>query len=303
MPLQHVDEAEARPPGPCANCGAEVPERYCTRCGQDRGLTPHVPLSELAGEALGEALSLDSRMGRTLLPFFLRPGFLTAEFLAGRRVRYSSPLRLYLLATVAFFLVASLGGKGHVRLSLPSASGAQVNVGWEGDRELPPGQQAEERRTLDEELVRLKQGNVADRLLADRLEQLSGLPPDEASRRLGQALAQQAPRVLFFLVPVMAGLLALLYRRSGFFLAEHLVFSLHAHALGFALLIPGALGAPWLAVAGVGATALHLLLAMRRVYRRPWPGTVLRFLALLALYLVALGLGMAGATLLALALL
>lgn len=283
-------------PGSCANCGGEVAERYCTRCGQDRGLTPHVPLGEIVGEALSEALSLDSRMGRTVVPFFLRPGFLTAEFLAGRRVRYSSPLRLYLLATVLFFLVASV-----VRPGVHSPSGGQgeivINLGG-AEGQLDP---AEKQRLVDKALGEMRSGSAASRLLADRVETLRRLSPDEANQRLGQSLYQQAPRVLFFLVPVMAALLALLYRRSGRFYAEHVVFSLHAHALGFALLVPGLVGPAWLGFAGAGATGLHLLLAMRRVYQRPWPGTVLRFLVLGVLYLVALGAGIALASLLALA--
>jgi hypothetical protein len=44
-------------------------------------------------------------------------------------------------------------------------------------------------------------------------------------------------------------------------------------------------------------------MAMRRVYRRSWPGTVVRFVTLALLYLVALALGMAGAALLTIALL
>ena len=319
--------APAPAPGPCANCGAAVAERWCSRCGQDRGLTPHVPVGEILGEALGEALSVDSRMGRTVLPFFFRPGFLTAEYLAGRRVRYSSPLRLYLLTTVVFFLVASTGGLGAGRA--PGSGDRLFRVGFAGGAPAAPPAEAgattvaraaaetgaavetidlydrapERQHQLDEQLAELRRGGLFSRLLADRLETLRHLPQDEANRRMGQSLLQQAPRVLFFLVPVMAALLALLHRRSGLFYAEHLVFALHAHALGFALLVPGQLGPAWLGAAGAGATALHLLLAMRRVYRRPWPGTAWRFLVLTLLYLVALGLGMAAASLLALALL
>ena len=37
-----------------------------------------------------------------------RPGKLTNDFNAGRRMRYMHPLRLYLLASIAFFLMARL---------------------------------------------------------------------------------------------------------------------------------------------------------------------------------------------------
>ena len=331
--------APVEAPPPCANCGAPVPERYCSRCGQDRGRTPHVPLSELLGEAVSELFALDGRMARTVLPFFFRPGFLTAEYLAGRRVRYSSPLRLYLLTTLVFFLVASSGageggpglqptGKDKERWVIgysidpdppagasgptgsPGASGPagvaaarapekQIVVG--GRRELTPEEQANVRA----EVGRLRaKGDLFSRMAADRIERLGAMPPGEASRQVSRAILEQAPRVLFFLVPVMAGLLALLYRGRRLFFAEHFVFALHAHAVGFALLIPGeALGRSGLTAAGAGLASLHLLLAMRRIHGAGWVVTVLRFLGLAIVYSVALGAGIALSAVLALALL
>jgi hypothetical protein len=130
------------------------------------------------------------------------------------------------------------------------------------------------------------------------------MPPGEANRQVNRAILEQAPRVLFFLVPVMAGLLALLYRRRGRFFAEHFVFALHAHAVGFALLIPGeALDLAWLTAAGAAGATLHVLLAMRRVYGAPWWSTGLRFGGLAVVYLIALGAGIALSAVLALALL
>ncbi len=329
-PAAPAAPAGLEPGAPCANCGAPVPERFCSRCGQDRGLTPHVPLREIVGEALGEALSVDGRMARTIVPFLFRPGFLTAEYLAGRRVRYSSPLRLYLLTTLLFFLAASLGpdqpglqsrGKdgGFVigytvdpepATGTPAAAGAagpsgpapaerKVLVG--GSRELTEA----ERVAVRDEVARLRtKGDLFSRLMADRIERLGALPPGEASRQVSQAILAQTPRVLLFLVPVMAGLLALLYRGRRRFYAEHFVFALHAHALGFALLVPGeALASRWLTATGAGLAALHVLLALRRVYGAGWWATGLRFAGLALAYLVALGLGLGVAALLGLLLL
>ena len=45
---------------------------------------------------------------RTLWPLFTKPGYLTLEYLAGRRVRYVTPMRLYLfLSIIAFALILS----------------------------------------------------------------------------------------------------------------------------------------------------------------------------------------------------
>lgn len=65
------------------------------------------PLHELLGDVMRETLDVDGRAARTLWTLFRYPGMLTAEFLAGRRQRYSPPLRLYLVISLIFFVVAS----------------------------------------------------------------------------------------------------------------------------------------------------------------------------------------------------
>src|SRR5262245_51891783 len=66
-------------------------------------------LREFLAEATEVFTHADSRLWRTIRPLLLRPGFLTREFLRGRRARYLPPFRLYIVASVLFFLFASLG--------------------------------------------------------------------------------------------------------------------------------------------------------------------------------------------------
>ena len=69
----------------CRNCGAALEDRYCHRCGQDARELPQA-LVPLAGRMLAGALDLDSRPVSTFLALFLRPGRLTAAYVAGNRV-------------------------------------------------------------------------------------------------------------------------------------------------------------------------------------------------------------------------
>lgn len=88
----------------CLNCGALVAGRYCPDCGQETH-DQSVALGTLASELASEALSLDSKVARTVLPLLFHPGFLTNEFNRGRRVRYLSPLKMYLVISALFFFV------------------------------------------------------------------------------------------------------------------------------------------------------------------------------------------------------
>jgi hypothetical protein len=90
----------------CENCHAPLASVYCPNCGQ-KDLDLGRPITELIRELLKETFELDGRAYRTLKMLLLRPGTLTAEFLAGRRRAYTPPLRLYLVISVSFFILAA----------------------------------------------------------------------------------------------------------------------------------------------------------------------------------------------------
>lgn len=54
-------------------------------------------------EFLDDVLDVNGRLPRTLVSLVRSPGLLTSEWLAGRRARYLTPLRLYVLCSLAMF--------------------------------------------------------------------------------------------------------------------------------------------------------------------------------------------------------
>ncbi|MEQ9402329.1 MAG: DUF3667 domain-containing protein [Cyclobacteriaceae bacterium] len=54
---------------------------------------------------LGDYFTFDSLIIRSVHPLLFNPGFLTNEFLAGRRVRYIPPLRMFIFISIIFFLI------------------------------------------------------------------------------------------------------------------------------------------------------------------------------------------------------
>ena len=57
-----------------------------------------------------ELLHVDGKIFRSVRLLLMRPGLLTHEYFRGRRARYISPIRLYLIFSVAFFAAAALAG-------------------------------------------------------------------------------------------------------------------------------------------------------------------------------------------------
>jgi len=62
----------------------------------------------LSHEALHEFAHVDGKIIQTVKLLVTKPGRLTTEFLAGRRARFISPVRLYLTCSLIFFALAAV---------------------------------------------------------------------------------------------------------------------------------------------------------------------------------------------------
>lgn len=90
----------------CNNCTKTLPAeaRFCPACGQSTRVFTR-PWTEVFRELLSEVFDLDGRMLVSLRLLMTRPGLLAHEYNLGRRVAYTSPLRMYLLISLLFFIV------------------------------------------------------------------------------------------------------------------------------------------------------------------------------------------------------
>jgi hypothetical protein len=88
----------------CLNCNAEVLGRYCHVCGQE-----NVEIKEsfwhLVTHLVYDIMHFDSKFFDTLKYLLLKPGFLTKEYLRGRRSSYLHPVRMYVFASAIFFII------------------------------------------------------------------------------------------------------------------------------------------------------------------------------------------------------
>src|SRR5438132_2568888 len=95
----------------CENCGAELIGHYCAQCGQ-AAVDYRRSFRYVIADVLDSFLNWDSKFFTTIAFLIIKPWRLTNEFLAGKRVRYVNPLRLYLLASILFFFAVNYGAKG-----------------------------------------------------------------------------------------------------------------------------------------------------------------------------------------------
>jgi hypothetical protein len=111
----------------CLNCGTVLSGSYCSYCGQkDEHL--HEPFWKLAGHFVADFFHFDSKFFRTIVPLLIRPGFLTKEYIAGRRTRYMKPVQLYIFMSVVFFLLFFIAATPSVENLTGLAKGNAIPV-------------------------------------------------------------------------------------------------------------------------------------------------------------------------------
>ncbi len=98
----------------CGNCGAALDGRYCHVCGQ-RGHV-HRSVLHLVEEFFHGLFHLDGKIIRTAPLLLFRPGALTRRYLEGQRVRFVTPIGMFLFTIfVMFFAVATIDADQVVR--------------------------------------------------------------------------------------------------------------------------------------------------------------------------------------------
>jgi hypothetical protein len=88
----------------CLNCGADVPDKFCSHCGQ-ANTEPKESFLHLVADFFSDITHYDSKVFVTLKDLIFKPGFLTKEYNGGKRVTYLNPIRLYVFISAVFFLV------------------------------------------------------------------------------------------------------------------------------------------------------------------------------------------------------
>lgn len=88
----------------CLNCNAEVMGKYCHICGQEN-IEPKETAWHLITHFFEDVTHFDGKFFSTLRLLISKPGFLSAEYVRGRRTSYLNPIRMYLFTSAVFFLI------------------------------------------------------------------------------------------------------------------------------------------------------------------------------------------------------
>ncbi len=87
----------------CLNCGTVVQGRYCHVCGQEN-VVPKETFWHMVTHFFNDITHFDGSFFTTAKDLLFKPGFLSKEYMKGRRVKYLHPVRMYVFTSAIFFL-------------------------------------------------------------------------------------------------------------------------------------------------------------------------------------------------------
>jgi Protein of unknown function (DUF3667) len=271
-PLPVATERTAR----CTNCGAAVRGRYCSDCGQSTEYHLH-SFWDILCEAAEVVTHADSRLWRTLWPLVFRPGFLSQQFLAGRRASYLSPFRLYFVLSIVFFLIASVTGPLAHRADKTSAAAPHA-------------------APAAADLCRMQVSTVpGPEWIREQFSSACIRSQADQGRASTQSFTHNLGRAMFIFLPLLAAAMQLMYWRPKRSYVTHLVLLVHNHAFAFLLMSALLTTLHWThsglvtaLLTGVAICYLiyYLYRSIARVYAESWSRTLVKFTTLSLAYMV-----------------
>ncbi len=110
----------------CLNCGTTLVGKFCQNCGQEN-LEVKESFGHMMNHAISDYFHFDHQFFGTLKPLLLKPGFLTIEYLNGRRASYLHPVKMYIFISVVYFLLAAQYPKSPIKAEVKPDTIAQIN--------------------------------------------------------------------------------------------------------------------------------------------------------------------------------
>ncbi|MET0935514.1 MAG: DUF3667 domain-containing protein [Luteibacter sp.] len=188
-----MNELKPSPVLLCANCTAPLQGAFCHDCGQSIKSVIQ-PVSHMLEDAGDLFFHLDERIVHTLPPLYLKPGFLTLEYFAGRRVRYIAPFRLmFVFCLLAFFVM-------HIAMRMEKPHGTDASAPRDSVEAFATAKTPDEVRELYKDQTRelrdMATDPTAPAVVRMSLGASTGLVREAANTRLAELKAppiEEAP--------------------------------------------------------------------------------------------------------------
>lgn len=313
----------------CLNCKEPLTDRFCPHCGQDSKEFKR-SVWAICFQFFETFTDFDNKLWSSLGPLIYRPGYLTKQFLLGKRKSYLNPIQMYAFFSFIFFLTAfylpdfsDLEGKNSLSQILDD-SVFNNNRGEDSITRLKIGagnsslnfttNRKKNKINLDGDSTTLAQYDSAQNALPEAMRDsffkrsfyrkalatVEKINRGEKNVFAGyiDAFKGNIPNLIILLLPVFAFILKILYMRRRFFYVEHLIFAIHIHCFVFLLLSISNLVSATIPGGDEYSDILYLFLliyvflAMKNMFGQGWRKTFFKYSLLGFGYVFFLALGL-----------
>ncbi len=295
----------------CLNCGAEVKGHYCSECGQPN-YEPRESFRHILTHFITDYLHLDEKFFSSLKYLLFKPGFLTNEYNAGKRVKFVHPFRLYIFITIVFFIFQSVDQKQKSKKDKDAIRIDTLNN--------------EQKESLKDTIV-YENGEVAidkgfeqvsDTSVEQYLARQDSLPEEQRDGfikryfnkktisanekdfkfgdKVNETFKKNIPKMMFLILPIFAFILSIFFRKKKLYYVEHFYHSVYLHSFFYlymlifaviALILPDAWKTYITFISLVGLF-VYFYKSLMKVYEENAVFTLLKILFILILYFIAL---------------
>jgi hypothetical protein len=270
----------------CKNCETEFTGHFCNNCGQSAKDFDR-PVSVLIVDAMANMMAFDTRLWKSLKSILFKPGEMALDYVAGKRMRYMPPFRLYLFISFIFFLLLRLSTSADTNIKLISIE----------DKE----------DSKKEQVVEINPEYVDLAAIQNQInESKKGISEKDKKGKNGKRNFEEVKQnkelyisrfftylswALIVMMPLYAMLLWFLFRKQQKHYLAHFIFSLNQHAflfVIFSILITISLIFPqkqtmyeaWLLL----IFPVYLIAGGRKLYKAKWSKIILRMVTAFFLY-------------------
>ncbi len=269
--LSHLRERKEKN---CLNCNTMVQGKFCHVCGQEN-IEPKESTWHLVTHFFNDITHFDGKFFSTLKYLIIKPGFVSKEYMLGRRADYLNPVRMYVFTSAIFFLIFFSVNKfdpgkvktdvnGHDLVEIAKMDSAtfsaftkDINDGKpmtrddftkyidtsrkKGTLSFTPGKY-KNRKEYDSLLKKgLKKHNLLERKLVYKQIELNEKYDRDGNKMLVSfmnTLMHTFPQMLFISLPLLALFLKVLYiRRKNYYYTNHVIFGIHLYIFVFIILL------------------------------------------------------------------
>jgi hypothetical protein len=252
----------------CLNCNAIIEVKFCGVCGQEN-IEPKESVGHLINHFFQDITHFDGKFFSSVKYLITKPGFLSAEYVRGRRQAYLNPVRFYIFTSfIVFFLLftfLSPDSKVISRGEIMNDSLSNKKVGDTAKREwlhiglkrdTSSSTKDENLQQSDFSIFNVDISSIGTVKKFDSLNSNGLIPVNWLLRKLIRkcislyerygynvkefntqlliSLRHALPQALFISLPFFAIILKLIYiRRKKFYYVSHIIFSIHLYIFIF----------------------------------------------------------------------